>query len=224
MEFRSHKHFINIARISPLDVLVRELGGPSPTLHLYTGDRKIAICLSPVQVKASHILEPSPTGVKQKRINGVFHTQELERTVGFVCTVFGKETLGSQLGREEMQFTTRSVFGDSEPSSSKRFSPVKPSPATAPSTSSARAPTRDPISLGIDDEIPVYDCRDLALDLPRELDRLDSLPRWKKEVPTNSFAIVGHTITVFNSRSKKQWTVSFNLHWVMLLGIPSTDV
>ncbi|KAF6753994.1 hypothetical protein DFP72DRAFT_1068849 [Ephemerocybe angulata] len=219
MAFKSYKHYINISRISPLDVLVRELPGPYPRLYLYTADQKVAVCLSAVQVKESYLVEPSPVGMKQKKLHGVFHSQDFERAVGFVCTVFSKKPLSSQLAKDEMQFATRTVFGaHSEPPAPNRLSPSKPSPAVAAASSSTAAPMLDSFTLGVDDTVPVYDCRYIALDLEKDLDRLDTLPRWEDEIPYNSFAIVAYTVSVFRAKPPRNWSVGFNIQWAMLLG------
>ncbi|KAF5338081.1 hypothetical protein D9611_014179 [Ephemerocybe angulata] len=214
--FKSHKQFLNPSRASTQSVLVRELP-PGTKLQLYTSDRRVAICLSAVQATQSYITEPCPVGVKQKKLHGVFHSQEFERMVGFVCSAFSKELLGAQLGMDEMQFCSKSLFGDGDVPAPRRYSPSKPSPATASASGSTSAPVGDSFSLGIEETIPVYDCTGFVLDLERDLDRLDQLPRWDGEIPRNSFVVVAYTLSVFHGK-KGQWKVSFNIRWVMLIG------
>lgn len=111
IEFRAHLNYVNPARISPLDLSVRSLPGKTTRYHLYTKDRRPAICVSTVLCRESHILEPPPKGLRQKWISGVFHTQEWERTVGTICTSFGHDVLQAQLVKDAIQFTTRADFG-----------------------------------------------------------------------------------------------------------------
>lgn len=67
--------------------------------------------------------------------------------------------------------------------------------------------------------VPVYDCRDMELDFSQDLSKLRTFPVWTEEIPVDSFLVVGYTVAVFKA-SSKQWTVSFNLHWVIILGMP----
>lgn len=97
--------------MSPLDLSVRDIPGKNLRYHLYTKDRDPAVCVSTVLCRESHVLEPPPKGLRQKWISGVFHTQEWERTVGAICTVFGEDVLQAQLVKDAIQFTTRALFG-----------------------------------------------------------------------------------------------------------------
>jgi hypothetical protein len=44
-------------------------------------------------------------------MSGIFHSQEWERFVGFIATVFGHDRLSAQLAKDAIQFTTRAHFG-----------------------------------------------------------------------------------------------------------------
>lgn len=69
------------------------------------------MCISSIFCKESHVLAPPDKGLVQKSITGLFHTQEWERTVGFMGTAFGHKTLRAQVSLDAMQFTTRAYFG-----------------------------------------------------------------------------------------------------------------
>ncbi|KAJ3504935.1 hypothetical protein NMY22_g17759 [Coprinellus aureogranulatus] len=68
--------------------------------------------------------------------------------------------------------------------------------------------------------VPVYDCREVEVDFARDLDKLHTYPMWVEEIPEDSFLVVAYTVAVYKA-SSKQWTVSFNIHWVMILGTPA---
>jgi hypothetical protein len=59
----------------------------------------------------SYLLEPPEKGLRQKWLSGIFHSQEWDRVVGFIVTVFGHERLSAQLNKDAMQFTTKAFFG-----------------------------------------------------------------------------------------------------------------
>ena len=60
----------------------------------------------------------------------------------------------------------------------------------------------------------------MDIDFSRDLDNLTSFPIWSDEVPCDSFLVVGYTVAVFKAASKSM-TVSFNVQWIVILGIPS---
>ncbi|KAF6763377.1 hypothetical protein DFP72DRAFT_801285 [Ephemerocybe angulata] len=185
------------------------------------------MCLSTIFCKSSHILEPPERGLKQKSITGIFHSQEWERTVGCIGTVFGHRVLHAQLSMDAMQFTTRASFNrvDSSPNGSSSvqsalFSKIR-SPAVGSRARASRVLNTDTFSLDVESTIPVYDCRNMPLDLSQDLGRLETFTRWTEEIPYGSFVVVAYTVAVFRAEKNKAWTVSFNLHWAMLLGTPA---
>lgn len=71
--------------------------------------------------------------------------------------------------------------------------------------------------------VPVYDGRNLQdPDFNQILPNLaDVLPKYPpQEIPPNSFAMVGYTITIFAARATGNWTAGFNIKWVIVLGSP----
>ncbi|KAJ3503166.1 hypothetical protein NMY22_g18340 [Coprinellus aureogranulatus] len=107
VNFRSTGQFVNLARIGFDDIKIRTVPNAAYRYHLSLPDHRPAICVSPVMCTYSQILRPATRGVVQKFLNGVFHTQEWERTVGFICTAFGHNDLHAQLSKDAMQFATR---------------------------------------------------------------------------------------------------------------------
>ena len=68
--------------------------------------------------------------------------------------------------------------------------------------------------------VPVYDCREIEIEFSRDLDKLSTYPRWEDEIPCDSFLVVGYTVAVFKAASKSM-TVSFNIQWIVILGVPT---
>ncbi|KAH6902997.1 hypothetical protein BKA70DRAFT_1374066 [Coprinopsis sp. MPI-PUGE-AT-0042] len=174
----------------------------------------------------SYLLSPPERGLRQKWLSGIFHSQEWERFVGFICTLFGHERLSAQLAKDAIQFSTRAHYGkggDSRSSGStlsKMFSNVK-SPSTKGKSRSVASVTSDSFALDFDADVPIYDARDVILDFNTDLDRLQDLPRWDEEVPYGAFVIVGYTVAVFKADKTRSWTVSLNIHWAVVMGVPS---
>ena len=73
--------------------------------------------------------------------------------------------------------------------------------------------------------VPIYDGRQKKIDPNKDLPSLhEKLPVWKKgleDIPVESLAAVGYTVNTFASGSSRQ--LSFNIQWVVVLGIPKSD-
>jgi hypothetical protein len=110
IQFVSYKVYINPSRISPVDVSVHQMTGAKPKYNLYTSDNQPAICISTIFCDGSHVVEPSTRGLVQKWLSGIFHTQEWERFVGFMCMVFNQPRLSAQLTKDSVQFSTKASF------------------------------------------------------------------------------------------------------------------
>ncbi|KAH6908653.1 hypothetical protein BKA70DRAFT_1426554 [Coprinopsis sp. MPI-PUGE-AT-0042] len=174
LEFRSSGSFINPCRISPLEVGAWSVPGPRIRSHLHTLDGRPAVCVSPVMCDKSYLQAPPERGLRQKWMSGIFHSQEWERFVGFMATVFGHERLSAQLARDAIQFTTRAHFGkvyeprSSGGSMSQLFSKVK-SPSTKGKARAETSVTADSFALDFDSEVPIYDARDVKFDFNEDL-------------------------------------------------------
>lgn len=120
--------------------------------------------------------------------------------------------------------------------SSSIYSNIR-SPSVASKTRSAAAALSDTFSLAHDADseftsvlslvvclylvsVPVYDCREVEIDFSRDLDKLQTFPPWVEEIPPDSCLVVGYTVAVFKATASKQMTVSFNLQWIVVLGVP----
>jgi hypothetical protein len=71
--------------------------------------------------------------------------------------------------------------------------------------------------------VPVYDARDVEFDFQTDLERLTYLPRWETEIPFGSFCVPGYTVAVFRPEKTRAWTVSLNIQWVVLIGVPEEE-
>ena len=140
---------VNPSSISPCDVLTRGVVGVSNRSHLYTLAREPAICVSCVRVTESFLLAPPVRGIRHKRISGVFHSQEWERAVAFVCGAFRQPVLAAQLHKDAIQFSTRTE----DPAATQAAADTvgkrtkKRSPAIASASTSTAAPAAAPYSV-----------------------------------------------------------------------------
>lgn len=112
--------FRNIARASPLDAGLRVMGD-SERRHVYcTGSPPTPlIAVSAGMVQASSLLAGPSKGMKQKWIKLVFHTQEWQRSMGFVATVSGHTELHAQFAMNALQISTRPEFAKKSTSGSE---------------------------------------------------------------------------------------------------------
>lgn len=66
-------------------------------------------------------------------------------------------------------------------------------------------------------KVPVYDARKIEDGFLESLSQLDKLKRIETEIPKDSCAVVAYTL---NTWGRDEISVSFNVRWVMLLGVP----
>jgi hypothetical protein len=62
----------------------------------------------------------------------------------------------------------------------------------------------------------------MEVDFRTDLANMNTFPRWPGEIPEDSFVVVGYTVAVYKSASGN-WSISFNLQWAIILGIPETQ-
>jgi hypothetical protein len=68
--------------------------------------------------------------------------------------------------------------------------------------------------------VPVYDGRHTPFNFRGDLkDLAKILPEFLDEVPIGSCALVAYTVNKY--LAKGNWSLSFNVNWVVVLGIPS---
>jgi hypothetical protein len=66
--------------------------------------------------------------------------------------------------------------------------------------------------------VPIYDARESEEEFPSVLKSLQELPQLDEEMTPGSCAIVGYTANTFFRRNSRMKSVSFNIHFAVLLG------
>ncbi|KAJ6506336.1 hypothetical protein C8R47DRAFT_1209525 [Mycena vitilis] len=232
---RAEPNFVNLSRVSPLDLGSRVSGGSASTHRLYIGDR-LAICVSAVCCTESHVVVPKRIGAKSDRerkwIEGVLHDQDYERWESCISLCFHANILYAQIRDKAVQFQTM-ISPDirNEPSSSSQsfanvpasmFSTGSPK-KSSPSKSRPAGATKT--LLAYNDPIPVYDARKTVINFSADLDRLDQvLPLFPGEIPSGSFTIVGYTMASYmaslSGGAERLPHVGCNILWAIVCGTP----
>lgn len=106
LQFSQTGRFVNPSRASPMSTLVKRVGVDTKNLRLYIGS-DFAICLTCICVTDSFLYRFPPTGLRQRQIRGIVHSQEWERLVGFFCMVFHEDELHAQVFKDALTFTTK---------------------------------------------------------------------------------------------------------------------
>ncbi|KAH6888883.1 hypothetical protein BKA70DRAFT_1121311 [Coprinopsis sp. MPI-PUGE-AT-0042] len=191
-------------------------------MHAYIGEVP-AIFTSAAFGEISRLRTLSTVGLRQKLLQAKLHSQEFQRASSTFCMVSGFRSLHANLARDSMHFVTRPLFRKEDRSTSF------PTPRRGMFTN-ARAdadPTRvraDNFALDANAEVPIYNAR-AAVDFnfKENLVNIDSvLPRWNDEVPYGSFVVIAYTVAVYRANNGN-WTLSCNIRWVMLVGVPEED-
>lgn len=113
-----------MARTSPVDTALRTVAGSSERYNVYhaTNPPRPFVGVTSGWLERSQLLSASTTGLRQRFVTVILHTQEWERTVGFLSTATGFSQLHAQLARDALQFSSRaqasnvsSPTGEDEP-------------------------------------------------------------------------------------------------------------
>ncbi|KAJ2914761.1 hypothetical protein MD484_g5657, partial [Candolleomyces efflorescens] len=214
--------FVNPSRASPMNVEVLPQTATSNRFYLSRNGEPL-IGVSCIYLEHSHLLFETTSGMIQKFIRGIFHSQEWERFVAWICMVFGHRRLHAQLLRDALQFSTRPRFenkGESGKKTKGMFTNSK-----SPSTKSNPTPNKlsaDALALPTEGQVPVYDARGSTFNFHTDLPNVASLPRWSEEIPAGSFVVVGYTNSLYRSAAGK-WTVGFNIQFAVIVGVPAAD-
>ncbi|KAH6869346.1 hypothetical protein BKA70DRAFT_1131885 [Coprinopsis sp. MPI-PUGE-AT-0042] len=198
---------------------MRELQSGNPRFHAYIGDNP-AVFLSCIFSELCKLQSLSTIGLRQKLVQGKFHSQEWERFMAFLCMISGFRSLHANLARDSMHFVTRPLLKKEEQVNGTSFSGMFTG-ASAKSTNGIRT---DNFSLDANAEVPIYDARYSAdFDFMEDLVNIDRiLPRWEGEIPYGSFVVVAYTIAVYRANNG-HWTLSCNIQWAMIVGIADEE-
>ncbi|KAK6996786.1 hypothetical protein R3P38DRAFT_2799649 [Favolaschia claudopus] len=225
--FVSKEQFVNLARANPLDF--------SATSTIYSTDMKrwvlefkerTAICVSIVCVvssavtKARHVNPPSPGSKKANKVpvlkfvTGIHLSQDYDRVVGLLRTVFQHPEMHAQLNEDAITFGTKST-------SIEKLTSGTRSSATKYRTSNF---TSSQDSLTWEDEVPVYDARHTSFRAERDIDNLDRmLPRYENnggEIPNGSCALVAYSVSQYKKMPGEEEHISFNIRFAVVLAEP----
>ncbi|KAF7334761.1 hypothetical protein MSAN_02374600 [Mycena sanguinolenta] len=106
---QSEPHYINLSRISPLELSIRPLANNATSHRLYYREH-IAICVSAICCTESHLVTARRVGINSDRtrkyVSGVFHDQNWERFESILCLVYGQKVLYGQLADKSISFQT----------------------------------------------------------------------------------------------------------------------
>ncbi|KAJ7463045.1 hypothetical protein B0H11DRAFT_2241014 [Mycena galericulata] len=187
-------------------------------------DRKTAVCISVGMAIKSALLEPSTVTTPaaksrwSKFLTCILHAQDFERLVAFVCMAFHVDSLDAQIHCDAITFGTRSFSKEKPVPVRAKFSQGVPSSATR--TSTTRTYASDD-ALHWEDEIPIYDGRNVVLDFTNNIDDLENiLPRFEgnqSEVPNESCVAIAYTVSQFKTN------VNFNIRFVVVIATPTDD-
>ncbi|KAK7018849.1 hypothetical protein R3P38DRAFT_3199966 [Favolaschia claudopus] len=223
ISFVQSGRFINGSRVSPAVVTMRPVNARAD---------------SPVNSYRSGITRASSVAGNRyrKSLNIVLHNQDWERLEAWTCVCFNEDVLYCQMTGKSLVLTTRMSSGDEtkEAAASSRganqsmFKWVEsPKKVTSPKKAApASTFTNVAMTLGPNDNIPVYDARDREFDFVEGLANLEqNLPAWKGgEVPVGAFIVAGYSMHSYMGKAQgvesKVLHVSNNLLWVIVCGVP----
>ena len=69
--------------------------------------------------------------------------------------------------------------------------------------------------------VPIYDARYFHKDFTTALNRIDRLVRFPEDIPADSCAVVGYTINTFTRPNDTMKSLSYNIQWAIILGMPN---
>ncbi|KAJ8494496.1 hypothetical protein ONZ45_g13208 [Pleurotus djamor] len=202
--FSSAGQFVNLARCDPR--ILRTIDkGRGDVIHM-RDNGNLTICLTPIRVTESYLTSPKLKWARERKgVEGILHTQEYEpaQLVGDVLSFLTKVRLVTSTGggSQSSSYQSPATIRMSKPASESRIVVLEP-----------------------DDEVPVYDGRtDKAFSLA-SADSIASfgttLPKFDGEIPEGSLAIVAHTASIWQSKTKDCPDLNLNVHWAVVVGTP----
>ncbi|KAK6974081.1 hypothetical protein R3P38DRAFT_2812267 [Favolaschia claudopus] len=231
MNFKSRGRFFAPQRESPDHVmLAQEPGTASSAYKLYIGS-EYAIGVTPGLCFESYLVDTFRSNANPPRyrkfISLLFHNQDWERFVSFMCCCFDRRMLHTQMTGKALQFSTKMNTVDAVKQTSvlDRLNKYTDDPKSG-GPSSKRTSSKK-FSLDYTDDIPVYDARQQDFDFNSSLPSLETaLPLWPhKEIPEGSFVVVGYTVAIYKGTAsgftEKTLHLGCNLQWVIVCGTPA---
>ncbi|KZP23243.1 hypothetical protein FIBSPDRAFT_952300 [Athelia psychrophila] len=173
-----------------------------------------------IMTTSSHIAQTKEVLGEQRRlISGIPHSFEYQRMQAAILTAFHENTANAQIAQDAITFMTAKT-GSASSGGSPAKNPSKMFRQAAGTGGSASVFARPRQNLQGTQTVPVLDARGTRFNTTTNLVRLDKiLPSFNKEIPDGSCAWVGYTMNKYSGQ--KGVSVSFNLLWVVVLGIPN---
>ncbi|KAJ7482850.1 hypothetical protein B0H11DRAFT_1914935 [Mycena galericulata] len=137
--------------------------------------------------------------------------------------------MSTQISPDGASYQSTSRLAKHIPKSMTAFiSTPTPSPEKKWASTSSLGPSQsNPDSLKWDDNIPVYDARNVAFNFAKDIPNMDSqLLRWDGEIIEGSFVVCGYTVVSYMGNAGKVQKVTHvgcNIMWVVVCGIPGAD-
>ncbi|KAJ7490176.1 hypothetical protein B0H11DRAFT_2229098 [Mycena galericulata] len=212
--------FINPSRVDPRRVTSQPTTADL-SRYVLNVDGKTAICVSAIMASESTLVEGRAIGRSRPRkwLSGVFHNQEYERFISFMCLTFGSSTMYGQLSSGAVAF--QSALG---PANDGTGGDIKKSGLVSAQKGSVSVSAKT--SLAFEDTIPVYDGRKIRVNFKTDLRDLSRvLPRFDAEIPFGSFVLVGYTATTWTAvpgsatDKVKHAHLGCNVMWAIVVGI-----
>ncbi|KIM77372.1 hypothetical protein PILCRDRAFT_12013 [Piloderma croceum F 1598] len=207
---------LNLSRSDPTRI---STGFGSQTYFHAVGGSGPLTFISTIRVGDCHLIDPkhNPNGRMQRLIEGALVEGEWEHLVGAIGQVINKSEYKAQIQAGYVSFATsfaNPVSGTSSPSNSRGMHRASgPNPFT-------RGPSSGGVTLNCHDIIPIYDARKYTQSFRKLVPDVDQLDRINRELPPGSCAVVAYTVNTWGA--SLPINVSFNIKWVMLLGIPGS--
>ncbi|KAF9521614.1 hypothetical protein CPB83DRAFT_900495 [Crepidotus variabilis] len=227
---------VNLSQAHPSNFNLKKAPGansnPRYTFITYKGDDQPALCLSLILAidDYSQEMQINIRNVHSKWIAGCPLTYKDERLVAAIAIIIGNTSFKLQVANGKLTYSTRpkrikdgQVLNKKVPSNKLTMLTSKKSPATADAQASKGGAFR--YALNADDNIPVYDGRDITLDLPDDIRKIPSaLPTYGgKKLPTQSLLLMAYTTCVYKQKENDpKQSVAFNALWAVLLNTPAT--
>ncbi|KAF7316320.1 hypothetical protein MIND_00150800 [Mycena indigotica] len=222
--FKTFRQFINGSRASPSAVIAVSPAMRSQVTLCATSADQVAVFTSVIKVESSFLRTGYAAGnsAAEKGVSGMMLRGEFERMACLTTMVLHKPEVHVQMRGVTLSFTTNRAASTNSPAKKPRAGPCITTTAPRNTGISSRGGVgRD--SLRFEETVPVYDCTTMSVNFQDALDRLESLPRFKKpEIPVNSLAVVGYSCVAYKKQDHSDG-LALNIRWIMVISDPLPD-
>ncbi|KII82898.1 hypothetical protein PLICRDRAFT_47460 [Plicaturopsis crispa FD-325 SS-3] len=213
--------FVNPSRIDPAILTTDPTGAVK-----FLGSGEIACMLSPIWIgRQSQLITPGPPnslGRESKSIFGLLHCHEFERYCAVIGMVYGFSLLEGPMYRGIMRYGTMGTIAANSSPTKVGFRKASYQ-AVVPSEALKIKPV-----LYSNETVPIYDGRGWGLKIGADFAQvLHKLPRINQELPEDSLALVGYTVTPYTPPQNPVAGVRYvnqNVMFVVLIHSSSPQV